>query len=183
MPLNAVTLKAAFLPVMTVSYAILGGGTPSAPTFNYVLNGAVNSLTLTTTAQTVSVDLGSAWSVTPNPLGGSSSSQQWYSTQALTGTASASTIVFIFQHQFYLTMQVNPSGTGSTTPSTSGWYNAGQKVTIGATAKSGYNFLSWAGSGAGSYSGICSVAGCSSAAAVTMNAPITETANFEQTSS
>jgi hypothetical protein len=75
-------------------------------------------------------------------------------------------------------MQVNPSGTASTTPSISGWYNAGQKVTIGATAKTGYKFLSWAGSGTGSYSGICKVAGCSSSAAVTMNGPITETANF-----
>jgi hypothetical protein len=169
MPLNAVTLKAAFDPVMTVSYAILGGGTPSAPTFNYVLNGAVNSLTLTTTAQTVSVDLGSAWSVTPNPLGGSSSSQQWYSTQALTGTASASTIVFIFQHQYYLTMKA--SGPGTVTPS-SGWYNSGAKVTIKATPNAGHKFTKWTGTGTGSYTGT------KNPATITMNAAITETATF-----
>ena len=194
MPLNAVTLKAAFDPVMTVSYAILGGvppGPPFVPTFSYVQGGVSKSLTLTTTPVRVAADIGSEWSVSPNfgeivCIGSTctATGQAWVDTGATNGKfTGGSTIVFTYQHQFYLTMQVNPSGTGSTTPSTSGWYNAGQKVTIGATAKSGYNFLSWAGSGAGSYSAICSVAGCSSAAAVTMNAPITETANFEQTSS
>lgn len=35
------------------------------------------------------------------------------------------------QNQFYLTMLVSPSGTGSTTPSSNGWYSAAQKVTLG----------------------------------------------------
>ena len=155
---------------MTVSYSVVGGGSPTAPVFHYVLNGVSNSLTLTQTAKAVSVDAGSVWSVTPNPLGKSSSTQQWYSTQSLTGTASATTIHFVFRHQYYLTMVLN--GPGAVTPS-SGWYNAGQKVTITATANPGHEFKSWTGKGPGSYTGK------SASHTITTNAPITETANFD----
>ena len=154
---------------MTVSYAVVGGGSPTAPTFNYVLKGASKSLTLTITPQAVSVDVGSTWTVTPNPLGGSSSSQRWYSTQTLTGTASATTIVFSFQHQYYLTMKT--SGPGTATPS-NGWYKSGATVTITAKANSGHKFKSWTGTGTGSYTG------AKNPTTITMNAAITETATF-----
>jgi uncharacterized repeat protein (TIGR02543 family) len=65
----------------------------------------------------------------------------------------------------------NSTGGSSVTPS-DGWHNSGESVGISATAASGYTFSSWTGSGAGSYSG------SSNAASVTMNAPVTETANF-----
>ncbi|MEM2994396.1 MAG: NEW3 domain-containing protein [Candidatus Bathyarchaeia archaeon] len=73
--------------------------------------------------------------------------------------------------QYYLTMNVNPSGGGSVSPS-SGWYDADTSVTIRANPTSGWAFESWTGSGSGSYSG------SSNPATITMNAPITETANF-----
>ncbi|MGC9016406.1 MAG: InlB B-repeat-containing protein, partial [Conexivisphaera sp.] len=75
------------------------------------------------------------------------------------------------QLQYYLNMQVNPSGAGSVAPG-SGWYNAGVKVTISASPSNGYLFSSWSGSGSGSYSGT------NNPATVTMNGPINETANF-----
>jgi hypothetical protein len=159
---------ATFTP-MFVSYSVVGGGSPPAPVFHYVLNGVTKSLTLTKKAKAVSVDAGSAWSVTPNPLGGSSSYQQWYSTQSLTGTASATTIQFIFRHQYYLMMVVN--GPGTVTPS-SGWYNAGLKVIITATPNAGHKFTSWTGTGTRSYTGK------SASHTITMNSAITETANF-----
>jgi len=259
MPNNGVTVSATFVRqqvTMTVSYAIAAGGTPSAPKFNYVAEGVSKSLTLKTTIVGVTVDAGSNWSVTSNPLGGSSSSQRWDSNQPLTGTSSATTVVFVFyrqtwqklsysvsgggsayslptfqanqfgsptpialmttptgywydygsswtltpnplsgsgpierwfttqttsgtiggsstrafsyQHQFYLTMQVTPSGQGSASPN-SGWFNAAQKVTIKATAKTGYKLIEWTGS---SYSGT------SASATITVNSPIIETANF-----
>jgi hypothetical protein len=56
---------------MIVSYSILGGGNPTAPVFHYVLKGLSKSLTLTKVTTKVTVDTGSTWSVTPNPLGGS----------------------------------------------------------------------------------------------------------------
>ena len=156
---------------MTVSYSVVGGGSPTAPVFHYVLKGAAKSLTLTKTATKVSVDAGSTWTVTPNPLGGSSSSQRWHSSQTLTGIASATTIVFTFQHQYHLTMKVSSSTAGSVTPS-SGWYNVGQTVTIKASAKTGHTFKSWTGTGTGSYTGT------SATHTITMYAAITETANF-----
>jgi len=256
---SPITETAKFIIPMSVSYSVVGGGTPTAPVFRYVLSGVTKSLTLSMTSKPVSVDAGTTWSVTPNPLGGSTSSQGWYSNQPLTGTASSTTVVFTFyrqtlqtlsysvsgggsgyssptfqtnqfgssstvtltttatkywfdygstwtagpnplagstsserwfttqtitgtigssstnafkyQHQFYLTMQVTPSGSGTVTPS-SGWYNAGQSVTIGATAKIGHRFQSWTGTGTGSYTGT------SSSHTITMNSPITETANF-----
>jgi len=84
-----------------------------------------------------------------------------------------SSITWNWKTQYYLTMQVNPSAGGTVTPS-SGWYDSGTQVQISATPASGYRFDSWSGSGTRSYSGT------SASATVTMNAPITETANFVQ---
>jgi hypothetical protein len=75
------------------------------------------------------------------------------------------------KRQNYLTMQVNPFGAGTVSPG-SGWHDEGEVVTISARPSTGYRFDSWSGSGSGSYKGT------SSQAQVTMNAPITETANF-----
>jgi hypothetical protein len=262
-PNNAVTISATFTPVssqtvtMTVSYSIAGGGSPTAPSFTYIQNGATKTLKLTKTATTVTVDSGSTWSISPNPLGGSSSTARWASNQLQSGTASSVMIVFAYyhqywtkvsfsvtggsgysppvfqsnlfgsptpvtltntasgywfdagspwtvsnpltgstaavrwfttqktggtlggsasyafsyQHQYYATIVVPPSGAGSVSPG-SNWYNAGQRLTIRATAKTGHKFLSWTGTGAGSYSGN------NSSATITMNSAITETANF-----
>ena len=100
-------------PGMTVSYSLVGGGSPTGPVFHYVLNGASKSLTLTKTAKPVSVDPGSAWYVTSNPLGGSSPSQRWYSIQPLTGTASSTTIVFVFYYQTWQKLSYSVAGEGS----------------------------------------------------------------------
>jgi hypothetical protein len=157
---------------MTVSYSIVGGGTPTAPVFHYVLHGASNSLTLKKTLKSVSVDAGSTWYVTPSTgiLTGSTSTQRWYADPStLTGTASATSIVFTFQRQYYLTMQAN--GPGSVSPS-SRWYNAGETIPISATPNPGDTFTSWTGTGSGSYTGT------SNSATITMNSAITETANF-----
>jgi hypothetical protein len=89
--------------------------------------------------------------------------------QTSTGKASATTIVFSFQHQYYLTLKV--SGPGTVTPS-SGWSNAGAMVTIKATPNSGHKFDSWTGSGTGSYTST------SASHTITMNAAVTETATF-----
>jgi hypothetical protein len=72
-----------------------------------------------------------------------------------------------------LTMQVSPSGSGTTSPAIGTyWYDSGLSVTISATANAGYAFSSWSGTGTGSYSGVANPA------SVTMNSPIAETANF-----
>ncbi len=76
-----------------------------------------------------------------------------------------------FTTQYYLTMIANSGGT--VTPP-SGWYNRNQKVTITATPDQQFRFVSWSGfgSGSGAYSGT------NNPAEVTMDSPISETANF-----
>lgn len=74
-----------------------------------------------------------------------------------------------FTTQYVLTMIANPGG--SVTPP-NGWYNSGDRVTINAIPLSNYNFNVWSGVGNGSYSAFANPA------TVTMNGPITETANF-----
>lgn len=101
---------------MTLSYTIVGGGSPTAPVFNYYQGGNPETSTLTLTPTPISVDSGSSWSVTPNPLTGLTSSEQWTSNQALSGTASASTIVFTFYHQFLQTLSYGLAGSPPGSP-------------------------------------------------------------------
>jgi hypothetical protein len=77
--------------------------------------------------------------------------------------------------QYLLTIQVSPSGAGTTNPAPgSYWEPAGTQVQISASANSGYQFYQWAGSGSGSYSGSANTA------TVTMNGPVKQTAYFQR---
>jgi len=173
-PSGAFSLKVTQTAVqvsMTVYYTVSSGSGYSAPILYYYLGGNPTSKTLTTTPTPISVDQSTAWSVGPNPLSGSGSTQQWYSVSTLSGIADSNTHNFYYYNQFMLYMGVNPSGAGTVTPS-SGWQNAGISVSVTASAYSGYQFTSWTGSGSGSSSAT------TSSTTVTMNAYITETANF-----
>jgi len=76
-------------------------------------------------------------------------------------------------YEYKLTMQVNPSGGGTTSPSVGTyWYDTGQTVGIQAFPASDQLFSSWSGSGSGSYSGTANPA------SVTIYGHIIETANF-----
>ena len=176
MPNNAVTVSATFTSkvTMTVSYSVVDGGNPSPPVFNYVRRGVGENVTLTGTPTGISVDKGSLWSVTTNPLQDSTSSERWWTSQPTKGTASGSrTIVFHYNNQLMLTMKASPTSGGSVTPH-SGWENSSASVNIQATPSSNYAFLSWIGVGTGSYTGT------NNPVTLTMNGPITETANFQR---
>jgi hypothetical protein len=160
-----------------LSFGVVGGGAPAAPTLtanSYGSSATPQTLTTTPTASATWYDAGATWTAT-NPLGGSS--ERWYAATS-SGTISASAIAVSYQHQYSLTMIISPSSGGTTTPTgsvspgTSTWENATATPTIIATASSGYAFSSWSGSGSGSYSG------STNPSSVTMNAAITETANF-----
>jgi Divergent InlB B-repeat domain len=71
-----------------------------------------------------------------------------------------------------LSMQVSPSGAGSTSPGAVAQYCEGQVVETTALPAPGYSFSSWTGTGNGSYTGNANPA------SVTVNKMITETANF-----
>lgn len=76
-----------------------------------------------------------------------------------------------FATQYLLTMNAGAGAGGSVSPA-GGWQNAGTPVNISATASNGFVFVGWTGAGSGSYSG------SNNAVAITMNAPITQTAAF-----
>ena len=127
-----------------LSYSVIGGGaTGSAPTFSYTSYGTQQTATLTTSQSTYNLDLGTTWSIT-NPLSGSTSTERWITNQTTSGSASsAQTINFAYGHEYYVTFAANPSSEGSTSPSGSSWFNAGQSYSISATAVNPYFLTSW----------------------------------------
>jgi len=135
-----------------------------------------------TTPQTYSWTIGSTHTLEAiSPVSGGSGTQYvWTSwsdgggrSHTYTTPSSSQTVTANFKTQYYLTMAANPSSGGSVSPS-SGWRDADTSVQIHATTNSGWTFTSWTGSGSGSYSG------SDNPRTITMNGPITETANFQQ---
>ena len=106
--------------LQTLSYSINGGGTGySAPIFTANTFGVSAPQTLTTSATGYWFDA-SSWSVT-NPLGGSSSSQQWQTSQTTSGTISSSaTTAFAYYHQYLQTLSYSVSGGSPSAPSATG---------------------------------------------------------------
>ena len=104
---------------MTVSYQVVGGGTGYfPPLFAYLQNGTDKTYTLTTTPTGIPVDAGFTWSVSPNPLTGSSEGERWFSAQELSGTATTATIVFKYYRQYPQSLTV-PFGSTTTVGSRS----------------------------------------------------------------
>jgi hypothetical protein len=114
-----------------LDYAVSGGGAPTAPTLTATRFGSSYTPTLTTSLVTYWLDSGQSWSVT-NPLGGSGSNEQWYSSQTVSGTVSASSpttaggsLTFTYYHQWKVTFSATGlnSDAGSNTVLTVGSTN------------------------------------------------------------
>jgi hypothetical protein len=126
--------------LMTLSYSVSGGGSPTAPTLTSTQFGGAYTPTLTGSATGYWLDNGASWSVA-NPLGGSSGTERWYTGQSASGTVSATTtIAFVYNHQYQVTFDAssNVKGDSSTTIVTvagtsynyaqlpyTNWFNAG----------------------------------------------------------
>ena len=154
-----------------VSYSVIGGGTPGAPTFSAATFGSSLIQTLTTQPQALWIDTNATYSVT-NLLSGSTSTERWQPNVSTAGNVvSSSTINIPYYHQYYVTINQNPIKGGSVS-SASNWYNAGTSLQSDASANPGWQFESWSGSGQGSYSGEAS------SALAAVDSPLTETATF-----
>jgi hypothetical protein len=143
---------------MKVSYRILGGGTPVAPTINYITTGGASaSQTIPLSPNTITIVMGKnkPWSVTPNPLSPSSDSERWISSQTLSGktpnSGGSTTQTFGFQHQYKLTVV-----SAYDTPTGTGWYNSGttayaqlSKTTVQDGSGTRHIFISWSGDASG----------------------------------
>lgn len=155
----------------TTSYSIVDGGTPAPPTFSSTSFGTPLSQTLTIPPEGLWIDSGASYTF-PNLLPGSTSTEQWQTTATLTrNIASSTTINIPYYHQYYVAMVLNPAAGGSTS-TMSQWYNAGASFQAEASPNNGWQFENWSGSGQGSYSGD------NTSALTTVDAPVTETANF-----
>ena len=102
----------------TLSYSIIGGGSPTAPTLTSTQFGGSYTPTLTGTVTTYWLDNGQSWSVT-NPLGTSTSSERWDTSQAVSGTVSGSvTTAYVYYNQYSYTLSYSIIGGGSSTAPT-----------------------------------------------------------------
>ena len=136
---------------MNMSYQVSGGIGYSAPMLHCMQNGTLQDHALTMNATAYQVDAGSTWSVTPNPLEGSTSVARWYSSDVLNGTATSGVYVFGYMVQYYLTVNSLHD-----TPGSEGWYDNG--TITQATLTSGtvpgstgvqYVFTGWSGDASG----------------------------------
>jgi hypothetical protein len=162
--------------LITFRYAVVDGGNPSAPSVSYRSLGSSSSILSSTSGIPEWADTGSPYNYA-NPLSGSPG-ERWFDTAPdYTGTSSSSiSIDPSFTHQFLLTVNVNPTGAGSTSPS-SEWVSSGARLSVQATSasNSGFAFLNWTCIGTGCYSGTANPT-----PSVTVMNPMTETANFQK---
>ncbi len=159
---------------VTASYSTSDGSTPSAAvTLSGTAFGSSSLTALTTTPTGVWLDAGSSWSVNSQIIAGSGT-EQWIATTGTSGTVGSATVVDpSYDHQYYLTVT---SAYGSTTGS--GWYNSGTTAYAGLTSGtvSGgigtqYVFAGWGTDASGT--------NYAQSVAITMNSPMTATANWQ----
>lgn len=157
-------------PPETYTATFSQSGIPSGTLWEVTVGGT--KYTSTSASLTVP-DLTEAVSYTyTSPISGTSGTR-YSCTSGYSGsvTYTSQTATATYTTQYYLTMNVNPAGSGTVNTS-SNWYNAGSSVGIRVTANGGYSFSSWTGSGTGSYSGT------TNPVRINVNSPITQTANF-----
>ncbi len=99
---------------LTLSYQVVGGGSPPSPTFSCTEFGSSVVVSLTHSGVTYWCDKGSNWSVSPGLLSGSGVSVRWITTQLLNGLALSPTAqTFTYYHQFLVTFTRSIIGGGS----------------------------------------------------------------------
>ncbi len=157
----------------TVPVSVLESGLPAGTSWSADLSG----LTGSATGQNITFNVSAgAYTLTPGASvpGAAGTRYQPSPTQIVLSVGSSHlTESVAYSAQYALTTSVSPAGSGTVSPSGSSYHDAGAQVSVQATAAAGYSFSSWT----------CSVAGaCSSTSAnpmtVTMNSPVTVTANF-----
>ncbi|MEM4839516.1 MAG: hypothetical protein QXX90_02305 [Candidatus Micrarchaeaceae archaeon] len=174
---NPIAETADYYSPVVISFGIssMSGATGTVLT----VNGTSYSYSQLPVSKSVPYGTSVTYSYT-SPISGGTGTQYVFSTLSGCGATSQSgsvtvtsncTISASYTTQYYLTTSVSPSGAGTVSPS-SGWYNSGSSVTISETPSSYYIFNSWSGTGNANYTGTAT------SATVTMNGPVSETANF-----
>ena len=160
----------------TVPVSFLESGLPSGTSWSVTFNGVLSS----SAGKNITFNVSSGtypYSIL-TPIAGTSGVQYVLSTPSSSGTIIVGTTHItqpvVYTTQYYLTTIAYPISAGTVTPA-SGWHNSSTLVTLQATANPGYQFRWWTGNGPGNYTG------GNNPASVSMNGPITQTADFAST--
>jgi len=177
----------------TTNPLVVTMNSPVSETANFTLNNVAVTIATSPTGLLVSIDNGSpqaapvntSWVIgsqhtiaTTSPQTASGTMytfSKWSDGGAISHTVNtpgtAVTYTATFSVQYQLTTGVSPSGSGTVTPASGGYYAPGTVVNLKASPSNGYIFQSWTGP----------VANAKSASTtVTMSAPETVTANFTE---
>ena len=119
---NPLTISATYYHQYFISaaFAVVGGGTPSAPALSYVTLGNPTSIQLGTASQAFWADSGSRYSA-PAELNGSAS-ERWSSPSSSGRIQGPSTLNLVYSHQFLLSI----TGAGLTPT----WRDAGSTASV-----------------------------------------------------
>jgi hypothetical protein len=155
----------------TVPVTFTESGLPAGTSWSVTVNG--QQVASTNSSFTVDEQNGSYTFTLPSSIPGGSGIRYLASSSAgtfLVGTV-AVVVSLSYLPQYQLSSSAGPLDGGSVYPG-GNWFDARSMVSLSALASPGYEFESWSGSGAGSYSGT------NNPATVTMRAPIVEQAKF-----
>jgi hypothetical protein len=95
--------------ILTLAYQIIGGGSPSPPSFRTAVFGSTSTIALTSTPIGYWCDNGASW--TEDSAMGSTLTERWGTGQPISGViSSATTILFKYYHQYYMTLNYTVSG-------------------------------------------------------------------------
>jgi hypothetical protein len=166
-----ITEQATFVNSTTYRLTFASSGLPSGTSWTVALNGLERSSGAANV--TFNVTNGSYTYAVETPITGAPGVE--YTVSPDGGSFSVDgvnlTVPAAFITEYRLTTNFVTAGSGSVSPPT-GWFAAGTRVNVSAVPATGDAFTSWMGSGPGSYTGR------NDPAAVTMEGPVIETANF-----
>jgi len=163
--------------VSTYTVTLREVGLPAATYWTATFNGVVVNTNLGTATFT-GVAAGTwSWSIT-TPVAGTTGVQyvatNYYGSMTVPNQVSQ---WVVFQKQYQVSFASTPSTDGSTSPSSTTWYNAGTSFVVSALPNVGYTFSSWSSS-----AGLLTFGNVHAASTmVTVGAPGTVTANFAST--
>ncbi len=109
--------------LITPSYSVVGTSPPELPVFSYSAFGTPQTAILSSQPPSFWADI-APYSFT-NPLGGSTSTERWYSQTSSGVTSAPGPISIIYTHQFFLSVS---GGNGGNCHDY--WYDSGSVVTI-----------------------------------------------------
>ncbi|MDE1822363.1 MAG: hypothetical protein KGI98_16110 [Euryarchaeota archaeon] len=168
------TETANFAAVTTAPVSYLESGLPTGTPWSVSLNGV--SVSSSGQNITFNATAGSYTYAISTPISGGTGVEFVVRTPSPSGTVTVGvshlTQAVSYTTQYQLTTAVSPVGTGTVSPASGTWYDAGSGVTVTAVPSPGYSFSSWTCLGTGCYSGT------NDPATFVIGGATTETANF-----